>query len=108
MTTRLPKKFQPTISHLPALFVGLFGALEALLLARLLARLLAARIENPAIAALYMLSDPLIWPLAALDAGQPRFGSTLELSTLTLALCVPALAFGIWKLIAHDAQTPPR
>jgi uncharacterized protein YggT (Ycf19 family) len=106
MTTRPPKKFQAPLPRFPALLVGLFGVLEALLLARLLARLLAARIENPAIAALYRLSDPLIMPLAALDAGQPRFGSILELSTLVLTICVPALAFGIWKLIARYAQAP--
>jgi uncharacterized protein YggT (Ycf19 family) len=104
MTTRMPQKFHRLALHWPTLLVSLLGVLEALLLARLLARLLAARAENAAIAALYALSDPLVMPLATLDAGQPRFGSTLELSTLVLTICVPALAFGIWKLIARYAQ----
>jgi hypothetical protein len=63
------------------------GALEALLLARLILRLLAARPDNPVVAALYAVTSPPA-PLAALDAGQPRFGATLEFSTLALFLLV--------------------
>jgi len=62
------------------------GGVGALLLARLVLRLLAARADNPAIAALYAVTAPLRAPLAALDAGQPRFGATLEFSTLALFL----------------------
>ena len=105
MTIKLSKRMQRQPSSLQALVAIGFGAIEALLLARLVARLLAARVENTAIATLYALSDPLIWPLATLDGGQPRFGATLEFSTFILALCVPALAFSIWKLIARYVQT---
>jgi hypothetical protein len=63
------------------------GAIEALLLARLVLRLMAARPDNPAIAALYWMTTPPS-PLAALDAGQPRFGATLELSTLALFVLI--------------------
>lgn len=105
MTAKLPKRMHAQPTSLQMLVTTGFGTIEALLLARLVARLLAARLENTAIAALYALTDPLTWPLAALDAGQPRFGATLEFSTLILTLFVPALAFCIWKLIARYAQT---
>jgi YggT family protein len=59
------------------------GGLTALLLARLLLRLFAARPDNPIIAALFTISMPPR-ALAALDAGQPRFGAVLEFSTLAL------------------------
>ena len=64
------------------MLISILGALEALLLARLVLRLFAARPENAAFAALYALTAPFRMPLAALDAGQPRFGAVLELSTL--------------------------
>jgi uncharacterized protein YggT (Ycf19 family) len=64
----------------------LTGGVEALLLARLLLRLLAARPDNPFVQALLGATAPLIAPLVALDATQPRFGSTLEFSTLALFL----------------------
>jgi hypothetical protein len=65
----------------------ILGAAEALLLARLVLHLVAARPDNPAIAALYAITTPPA-PLARLDAGQPRFGATLELSTLALFLLI--------------------
>lgn len=58
----------------------------ALLITRLIARLLAARPDNPAIALIYGLTEPLIWPLRWLDAQQPRFGAVLEWSTLAAIL----------------------
>jgi hypothetical protein len=59
------------------------GGLTALLLARLVLRLVAARPEHQVFAALFAITTP---PriLAALDAGQPRFGAVLEFSTLAL------------------------
>ncbi|MBX0330349.1 YggT family protein [Oscillochloris sp. ZM17-4] len=74
----------------------LAGAAEALLLARLLARLLAARPDSPAVAALYAATWPLVAPLAALDQAQRQFGATLEISTLTIAILVPAGACLLW------------
>ncbi|HEU4327649.1 MAG TPA: YggT family protein [Roseiflexaceae bacterium] len=62
----------------------LLGGLWGLLAARLLLRLLAARPSNPAVELLYSLTGPLVAPLTALDARQPRFGAVLELSTLAL------------------------
>jgi uncharacterized protein YggT (Ycf19 family) len=91
---------RPTMSRLVAWGTG---AVEALLLARLLARLLAARPDNPAVQALYWLTDPLVFPLRWLDAQQPQFGAVFELSTLTLALLVLLVGFVLWRLVTpHD------
>ncbi|MBC8163096.1 MAG: YggT family protein [Roseiflexaceae bacterium] len=80
----------------------LLGALEALLLARIVLQLFAARPDNFAFATLLAVTAPLRTPLAALDAGQPRFGSTLELSTLALCAAIGLfLAFAGWA--AHRA-----
>ena len=73
--------------NLRHILIYALGALDALLLARLVLRLLAARPDNPVIAVLYAITAPR-GPLAALDAGQPRFGATLELSTLALFLLI--------------------
>jgi hypothetical protein len=74
------------------------GAAEALLLARLLARLLAARPDSPSFAALYLLTWPLVAPLAGLDRAQRQFGAVLEISTLVAAALLPVIAclLGIW------------
>jgi len=61
----------------------ILGGLTALLLARLVLRLFAARPDNPIFTALYAITTPPR-ALAALDAGQPRFGAVLEYSTLAL------------------------
>jgi len=74
------------------------GSVEALLLARLLMRLLAARPDNPFVRLLLALTAPPLAPLAFLDAGQPRYGATLELSTLSLALLIGLLGVGVWLL----------
>lgn len=60
------------------------------MLARLVLRLFAARPDNPAIAVLLRITEPLIVPLAFLDAGQPRFGAVLECSSLALFLILCA------------------
>ncbi len=81
------------------------GAVEALLLARLVLRLVAARPDNPVVAALFALTAPP-QALAALDAGQPRFGATLELATLALILlllCIGLIVGRVWR-----AQTNAR
>ena len=80
--------------------VWLAGAAEALLLARLLARLLAARPDNPAFATLYLVTWPLVAPLAALDRAQRQFGAVLEISTLTVALLLPMIAYLLWIWLA--------
>jgi hypothetical protein len=72
------------------------GAVDALLLARLILRLLAARPDNPAIAVLYTLTT--IPGTSALDAGQPRFGATLEFSTLALFLLILAVGLLIGQV----------
>ena len=61
----------------------LLGGLSALLLARLVLRLFAARPDNPVFAVFFAITTPPR-ALAALDAGQPRFGAVLEFSTLAL------------------------
>jgi hypothetical protein len=68
------------------------GAATALLLARLVLKLFAARPDNPVVAALFMVTTPPPG-LAALDAGQPRFGAVLEFSTLALIVLVLAISF---------------
>jgi hypothetical protein len=78
--------------------VYILGGVEALLLARLALRLLAARPDNPTIAALYAVTAPLRAPLAALDAGQPRFGATLEFSTLALFLLLLIVSVIVGRL----------
>jgi hypothetical protein len=83
--------------HLRArIFVWAVGAAEALLLARLLARLLAARPDSPAFATLYLVTWPLVAPLAALDYPQRQFGAVLEIATLVMAILVPTIAYLLW------------
>jgi hypothetical protein len=76
----------------------MLGGITAILLARLVLRLVAARPENPIIAALFA-STPPPRVLAALDAGQPRFGAVLEFSTLALIvlLLVAGLLLRFWQ-----------
>ena len=84
---------------------SVLGGLTALLLARLVLRLVAARPDNPVVAALFALTAPP-QALAALDAGQPRFGATLELATLALILlllCIGLIVGRVWR-----AQTNAR
>jgi hypothetical protein len=76
------------------------GVLEALLLLRLVALLFAARPDNPAIAALLLLTGPLTAPFGSLDrwAGQPRFGARLELATLAALLLIALVALLVqWR-----------
>lgn len=81
------------------LVIYVAGGLEALLIARLVLKLFAARPDNPVVQALFAVTDRLIWPLAILDAGQPKFGAVLEFSTLVLAVVLPALvlSWGRWR-----------
>lgn len=74
-------------ASLRRIVAGLLGAVAALPLARLVLRLLAARPDNPVFQGLLAISTPPAW-LAALDRNQPRFGATLEFSTLALLLLV--------------------
>lgn len=76
------------------IIVALLGAGSALLGARLLLRLLAARPDNPVLSVFFALTAPR-GPLAALDQGQPRFGATLEFSTLALMLALLGVALVI-------------
>lgn len=76
----------------------LLGSLIALLLVRLLLRLLAARPDNLAVALVLAVTQPLVAPLRWLDAGQPQFGATLELSTLGLLVGLLVLGYGLWQV----------
>ena len=84
--------------HIPA---AIFGLAAALLLARLLLRLLAARPGNPVFGWFLSVSAPPPFFSAALDAGQPRFGATLEFSTLALMLLCIILGVGFARLGRH-------
>lgn len=100
MTYQAVKMLQAARLHrLRLLVLWVAGICEALLVARLLARLLAARPDNPVVQLLYALSQPLVAPLAALDAQQPRFGAVLEFSTLTMAISVPLISYLVWRLL---------
>jgi hypothetical protein len=77
------------------------GAAEGLLIARLVLRLFAARPDNPVVAALIAVTEPLRWPLAALDVAQPQFGAVLEISTLSLVVLLPALAAVVWRMLGR-------
>ncbi len=85
--------------------LSILGAIEALLIARLVARLLAARPDNPSIALLYQLTEPLVSILRALDYDQPPFGAALEFSTLVLLLIIPLLAMLCWYGLTKRNQT---
>ncbi|MCU0493161.1 MAG: YggT family protein [Chloroflexaceae bacterium] len=99
MTQSGSKKFLKTASFLQNGLIWLVGLVESLLITRFVLRLFAARPGNPFVEAVYALTTPLVAPLAVLDIGQPRFGAVLELSTLTLAICVPVVAYVVWRFI---------
>jgi uncharacterized protein YggT (Ycf19 family) len=82
---------------------AVLGVATGLLLVRLVLRLFAARPEHPVVAAVLTLTAPFVAPLAALDARQPRFGATLELSTLVLAV-VCALLVALLHRWRHRAR----
>lgn len=84
---------------------AVFGAAAALLLARLLLRLLAARPSNPVFGWFLSATAPPPFLAATLDAGQPRFGATLELSTLALMLLCSLLALALRWLGRRKHQT---
>ena len=84
----------------------ILGGLTALLLVRLVLRLVAARPDNPIFAVLLTTTTPPR-ALAALDAGQPRFGAVLEFSTLALIvllLIVGLLLRRLWQNRYNKAQ----
>jgi hypothetical protein len=89
--------------HVRHIAAYVLGCLVALLLARFVLKLFAARPDNPVVAALFAFTTP---PrvLAALDAGQPRFGAALEFSTLALI----ALLLGAGLLIRRVWGVRPR
>lgn len=74
----------------------LIGGAISLLAARLALRLLAARPDNLFVQTLLDGTAPLVAPLSFLDTGQPRFGATLELSTLALIAMLAVLILGLW------------
>jgi hypothetical protein len=92
------------IRHIIASFIG---GIEALLLARLVLRLLAARPDHPVLGALFAATTPPA-PLAFLDSGQPRFGATLELSTLALILLLLLVGLAIVGVGALRRPTSER
>jgi hypothetical protein len=92
--------------NLRHIIAGLLGAAAALLLARLVLRLLAARPDNPIFGLLFALTSPPSW-LLFLDRGQPRFGATLEFSTLALSVCCAAVALLIARWGARAGRSRP-
>ncbi len=100
-----PRQIQTSIALAT---LSILGAVEALLVARLVARLLAARPDNPSIALLYWLTEPLVSVVRALDYDQPPFGAALEFSTLVLLLVIPLLAVLCWYGLITRNQTAHR
>lgn len=80
------------------------GIAEGALIARFVLRLFAARPDNPAVQALYTVTQPVIAPLQALDAGQPQYGASLEYATLALLLVLPLITALMWRWIEHHPQ----
>ena len=69
--------------------VGIVSVVIGVLLARLLLLLLAADPQHPFVVVVLAITQPLVWPLAWLDARQPRYGVRFERATFLLAL-------GLW------------
>jgi hypothetical protein len=88
--------------------VYLIGAVEGLLVARLVLRLFAARPDNLVVRGVLAVTEPLRAPLAVLDAAQPRFGATLEFSTLLLVVALPALAVVAWRVLGSTGEVQAR
>jgi hypothetical protein len=81
----------------------IIGGVQGLLLARLLLRLFAARPDNLFIGVFLDATAPFVAPLAFLDIGQPRYGATLEISTLAL-IALLALAAVALRVLPHSAD----
>ncbi|PMP83802.1 MAG: YggT family protein [Roseiflexus castenholzii] len=77
------------------------GMTEGALIARFVLRLFAARPDNPVVQMLYTVTQPIIAPLQALDAGQPQYGASLEFATLTLLCALPLITAMLWKWTGH-------
>jgi hypothetical protein len=77
------------------IFGYIIGGVEGLLLARVVLRLFAARPDNLFVRVFLDLTTPLLAPLKFLDLGQPRYGATLELSTLALILLLALVAVAV-------------
>lgn len=73
------------------------GVIEGVLIARFVLRLFAARPDNPVVQAVYGVTQPLVAPLRALDAGQPQYGASLEFATLVLLLALPLITVLMWR-----------
>lgn len=73
------------------------GVMEGVLIARFVLRLFAARPDNPVVQAVYGVTQPLVAPLRALDAGQPQYGASLEFATLMLLLALPLITVLMWR-----------
>lgn len=73
------------------------GVMEGVLIARFVLRLFAARPDNPVVQAVYGVTQPLVAPLRALDAGQPQYGASLEFATLVLLLALPLITVLMWR-----------
>mgnify|MGYP005836454663 CR=1 FL=1 len=82
--------------HLTAATV-VIGVMEGVLIARFVLRLFAARPDNPVVQAVYGVTQPLVAPLRALDAGQPQYGASLEFATLMLLLALPLITVLMWR-----------
>jgi hypothetical protein len=83
------------VRHIVAYIIG---GIEGLLLARLVLRLFAARPDNQFVRVVLDATGPLLAPLTFLDSGQPRYGATLELSTLALVMLLALAGVAVGAL----------
>ncbi|MCS7291227.1 MAG: YggT family protein [Roseiflexus sp.] len=84
------------------------GGAEGALVARFVLRLFAARPDNPVVQVVYAVTQPIIAPLRALDAGQPQYGATLEFATLVLLLVLPLITALMWKCVGNRSPDAAR
>jgi hypothetical protein len=89
-------ELQPRQMRVRHIVAYIIGGVEGLLLARVVLRLFAARPDNSFVRVFLDLTELLHAPLGFLDSGQPRYGATLELSTLALIML---LALVGWRLV---------
>ena len=80
------------------------SGVSALMLLRVVSLLMAADPTHPFVQFLHWFTDPLVWPVAWLDAAQPQVGVRFERGTLLLAGSLLLIALISGWAIRKDAQ----
>ena len=92
--------------HKPAIKygLGLASIIVALLLARLVALLFAADPSQPFVQFVVWITQPLLLPVAWIDAHQPTIGVRFERGTLILAVLI-VLLVGVGSALRRRKRT---